>query len=115
MRLDAHSIPSASPTKCACEPTPNPKHAPAKLSGVRCELHSLSNNPSVCSVCVPLRFLPCSEDNYVAKHTVEGASEGWEKSVTPVNREWRAEKSSKHAFFPAVELYPEDAMSFVMK
>ena len=69
----------------------------------------------MCSVCVPLRFLPCSEDNYVAKHTVEGASEGWEKSVTPVNREWRAEKSSKHAFFPAVELYPEDAMSFVMK
>ena len=64
---------------------------------------------------VMLRFLPCSEEDYVAVHAVQGASEGWERSVTPVNWEWHVEKCSKHAFFPAVELYPEDEPCFVMK
>ena len=54
--------------------------------------------------------IACVLGNYVA-----GASEGWEKSVTPVNREWHVEKCSKHAFFPAVEVYPEDEPCFVMK
>ena len=52
-----------------------------------------------CSVDVALRFVPCSDEDFAAQHAIEGSSEGWEKSVTPVDREWRVEKCSRHAFF----------------
>ena len=71
----------------------------------------------MCSVhlALPFKNVPCSDDDYVAHHAVEGASEGWEKSVTAVDREWRMEKCSRHSFSPSVELFPEDEPCFVMK
>ena len=50
MGLDPHTIPTTSPSKHACKPKLNPKHAPPKLSGVRCGMHSLSNSYSVCAL-----------------------------------------------------------------
>ena len=118
MGLDPDTIPSTSPSKRACKPKMNPKHAPPKLSGIRCGLHSLSNTYSVCALFIwrcLFEIVPCSDDDYIAHHAVEGASEGWEKSVTPVGREWRMDKCARHSFFPSFHLFPKDEPCFVMK
>jgi len=70
-------------------------------------------------VCVFYLTFPCalpvtSDHEYVATRAVEGANEGWSKSVTQVDKDWRISVCSRHAFFPAVVLFPEDQPSFMM-
>ena len=60
-------------------------------------------------------LLPCSDDEYVALYAVEGASEGWEKTVSRITKEHCVEICSKHSFSPALELFPEDEVQFVLK
>ena len=60
-------------------------------------------------------LLLCSDDEYVAVYAVVGASEGWEKTVTRITKEHCVEICSKHSFSPALELFPEDEVQFVLK
>jgi len=58
---------------------------------------------------------PNSDDAFLAVHAVEGASEGWEKSVTPVTNAWRVEVCAAHSFLPYVNDFPEDVPTFIMR
>ena len=55
------------------------------------------------------------DDDFVAVHAVQGASDSWEKSVTPVTNAWRVEVCSAHSFLPYVKDFPEDVPTFVMR
>ena len=82
------------------------------LTGVTC-IHLYSKY--AISDELPFLLLPCCDEAYVAVHVVVGATEGWEKTVSQVSKEWCVEICSKHAFSPAVELLPENELQFVLR